>query len=63
MAHRTEKEYGERKVSPRNGEYAIIAVPKEALKDDKFEVGRDLMVSVKGIIKPDGETYLKIGGE
>ncbi len=63
MQCRTEKEYGDRKVSPRNGEYAIIAVPKQALQDPDFEVERGEMVPVKGVEEPDGETYLKIGGE
>jgi len=47
MECRTEKEYGDRKVSPRNGEYATIAVPKQALKDGNFEVEKGVMVSVK----------------
>lgn len=63
MGHRTEKEYGERKVSPRNGEYGTIAVPKQALQDDDFEVERGEKISVKGIKTVDGETYLKIGGK
>lgn len=63
MGVTTEKIYGTRKVAPRNGEYAVLAIPKQALQDADFDVERGREVEIKGIVEQSGETYLKIGGE
>jgi len=63
MVRETQKVYPDRKVQPVNGEYGQVAIPPDVLDDERFEIERGMKVSAKGIIKSDGEAYLKIGGE
>lgn len=63
MRQRTVKAYGKRKIQPKNGSYAVISVPLQALQDEDMPVDRGDEVEVAGIVESDGETYLKLGGE
>jgi len=63
MVREKEKVYPDRKVQPVNGKYGQISVPPDVLDDDRFDIERGETVSASGIIKSNGETYLKIGGE
>jgi len=63
MVHEIERVYPDRKVQPVNGKYGQISVPPDVLNDDRFDIEQGETVSASGIIKSNGETYLKIGGE